>query len=82
MENNTDCGLLCLQEITQAEFCEHIQDDGFFLAYGNPVIIKCDDRKRLLAIAWPLAERMLRAAGRGEEADEVIQQAAEQWNGD
>ena len=77
MENNNDRTLLRLQEISQAEFREHMEDDDFFLMYGNPVIVNCDDRKRLLAIAWPLAERLLRAAGRGEEVEEVIRQASE-----
>ena len=57
-----------LEEIQQQEFYDHIEDDDFFLAYGNPVIINCDNGKSLAAIAWPLAERMLRSAGRGEEA--------------
>ena len=77
MENNNDRTLLRLQEISQAEFREHMEDDDFFLIYGNPVIVDCDDRKRLLAIAWPLAKRLLRAAGRGEEVEEVIRQASE-----
>ena len=77
MGNNNDRALLRLQEISQAEFREHMEDDDFFLTYGNPVIVNCDDRKRLLAIAWPLAKRLLRAAGRGEEVEEVIRQASE-----
>ena len=77
MGNNNDRALLRLQEISQAEFREHMEDDDFFLIYGNPVIVNCDDRKRILAIAWPLAERLLRAAGRGEEVEEVIRQASE-----
>lgn len=66
-----------LQEVSQQEFCDHIEEDDFFLAYGNPLIINCENGFRLLAVAWPLAERMLRMAGRGEEADEVIKRCAE-----
>ena len=69
--------LLHLQEISQQEFCDHIEDDDFFLAYGNPLIINCDNGKKLVAIAWPLAERMMRAEGRGDETDEIIKRAAE-----
>ena len=66
-----------LLEISQQEFCDHIEDDDFFLAYGNPVVINCDSGSKVVAIAWPMAERMLRMTGRGDEADEVIRQAAE-----
>lgn len=69
-----------LQEISQQEFCEHIEDDDFFQAYGNPVVINAENGRKYVAMAWPLAERMLRAAGRGDEADEVIRQAKEQDN--
>ena len=71
--------LLCLQEISQQEFCDHFDDNDFFLAYGNPLIINCDSGSKIVAIAWPLAERMLRMAGRGDEADEVIRKCAEQY---
>ena len=64
--------LLQIQEISQQEFCDHLEDDDFTKVYGNPVIIRCDDGKKLVATAWPLAERMMRAAGKGDEADEVI----------
>ena len=69
--------LLRLQEISQQEFCDHMEDDDFFLAYGNPVVIQCDNGNKLVAIAWPLAERMMQAEGRGDEADEIIKRAAE-----
>lgn len=69
--------LLSLLEISQTEFCEHIEDDDFFLAYGNPVVIRCDSGKKVVAVAWPLAERIMRATGHGDEADEVIRKVAE-----
>ena len=71
--------LLHLQEVSEAEFCEHIEDDDFFQAYGNPVIINCTTGSRLIAIAWPLEERLLRLAGRGDEADEIIRAVAEKY---
>ena len=33
-----------------------------------------------MAVAWPLAERLMRAEGRGDEADEIIRRAAEMKN--
>jgi hypothetical protein len=69
--------LLPLMEINQTEFCEHIEDDDFFLVYGNPVVIRCDSGTKVVAVAWPLVERIMRAAGHGDEADEVIRNVAE-----
>ena len=76
-ENNLQ--LLSVQEINEQEFYEHIEDENFCEAYGNPVIIRRKNGKKLVCIAWPLAERMMRAAGKGDEADEVIRMAAEQY---
>lgn len=66
-----------LQTISQADFVEHIEDEDFFRAYGNPVIIQCDSGFRLVCIAWELCERLMREAGRGDEADEIIRRCAE-----
>ena len=71
--------LLQIQEISQQEFCDHLEDEDFAKVYGNPVIIRCDNGVKLVATAWPLAERMMRAAGKGDEADEIIRLAAEQY---
>ena len=70
--------LLHLQEISQKEFCEHIEDEDFTRVYGNPVIINTESGKRLLCIAWELEERIMRASGRGDEADEIIRLCREQ----
>ena len=64
-------------EITQQEFCDHIEDDDFFLTYGNPVIIKADSGSKLLCVAFPMVERLMRAAGRGEEVEEIKRTAEE-----
>ena len=72
-ENQT----LSLCEMSQREFCDHIEDDDFFLVYGNPVIVHGDDGQKLVCMAWPMAERILRMTGRGDEADEVIRKAKE-----
>ena len=69
--------LLPLMEISQSEFCEHIEDDDFFLAYGNPVVIRCDSGTKVVAVAWPLVERIMRVTGHGDEADEVIRRVAQ-----
>ena len=77
-ENKT----LSLREMTQTEFCDHIEDDDFFLVYGNPVVVKGDDGKKLVCMAWPMAERILRMTGRDDEADEVIRKAKEMQESD
>ena len=72
---------LRIQEISQQEFCDHIEDDDLLLAYGNPLIIRRDVGKRLLVVAWPLWKRQMEAAGRGMEVDaieEAVRRATEQ----
>ena len=69
--------ILRLQEISQRDFCDHIEDNNFFLVYGNPVVIRCDDGFKVVAIAWPLAERIMCATGRGDEADAINKLAAQ-----
>lgn len=63
-------------EITQQEFCDHIEDDDFFLVYGNPVIIRADSGAKLLAVAFPMYERIMRSVGRGGEIDQIIKECA------
>ena len=58
-------------EITQQEFCDHIEDDDFFLIYGNPVVIREDSGSKLLCIAFPMWERLMKSIGRGEEIKEA-----------
>ena len=67
----------CYLEITQQEFCDHIEDEDFFLVYGNPVVIRADSGTKLLAIAFPMYERLMRLVGRGDEADRIIKECAE-----
>ena len=50
--------------------------------YGNPVVVKGNDGKKLVCMAWPMAERILRMTGRGDEADEVIRKAKEMSESD
>lgn len=77
-ENKT----LPLREMSQKEFCDHIEDDDFFLVYGNPVVVRGDDGKKLVCMAWPMADCILRMTGRGDEADEVIRKAKEMQESD
>lgn len=65
-------------EITQQDFCNHIDDDDFFLVYGNPVVIRADSGVKLLCIAFPMVERMMLAEGRVEELEAIKRAAAEQ----
>lgn len=69
--------VLKLHEISQKEFVDHIEGENFFQLFGNPVIINCDNGKKLVCMAWAMAERLMRMTGRGAEADEVIRRAAE-----
>lgn len=66
-----------LPVITQQEFCDHIDDEDFFLAYGNPVVIRADSGTRLMAIAFPLYERYMQILGRGDEIDEIKRECVE-----
>lgn len=66
-------------EITQREFCDHVEDDDFFLVYGNPVVIIADSGTKLLCIAFPMYERFMRIAGRGDEIDTIKRECAEQY---
>ena len=43
--------------ITQQEFCDHIEDD-FFLRYGNPVSIHCDNGNIILCMAAEYYEQI------------------------
>ena len=45
--------------------------------YGNPAVVRGDDGKKHVCMAWPMAERILRMTGRSDEADEVIRKAKE-----
>ena len=69
--------VLQLHEISQKEFLDNIEEDDFFQLFGNPVIINCDNGQKLVCMAWPMAEKLMRMTGRGAEADEVIRKAAE-----
>lgn len=66
-------------EITQREFCDHVDDDDFFLVYGNPVVVGEDSGTKLLCIAFPMYERLMRIAGRGDEIDTIEHECAEQY---
>lgn len=68
-----------LPEISQTDFIEHLDDDNFFLAYGNPVVVKADDGRQALYMAWPMAERLMRETGRGAEADAIIREVREAY---
>ena len=69
----------CYLEISQQEFCDHIEDEDFFLVYGNPVVIVADSGTKVLAIAFPMYERLMRLAGRGAEVDKIIRECAEAY---
>lgn len=71
--------LSALPEISQQEFCDHIEDEDFFLVYGNPVIVRADCGIKALAVAFPMYERYMRIIGRGDEIDRIKRDCAEQY---
>ena len=68
-----------LPVITQQEFCDHIEDEDFFLTCGNPVVIKSDSGTKLLAIAFPMYERYMEICGRKDEIEEIKRECAEAY---
>ena len=68
-----------LPEISQQEFCDHIEDEDFFQTYGNPVVILSDSGTRLLATAFPMYERYMRIIGLGDEIDVIKRECAEAY---
>ena len=48
-----------INEITQQEFCSHIEDDDFLYKYGNPVAIQAEDGSILVCMAIEYYERMI-----------------------
>lgn len=47
-----------INEITQQEFCSHIEEDDFFYKYGNPVAIQAEDGSIMVCMAIEYYERM------------------------
>lgn len=68
-----------LPVISQQEFCDHIEDDDFFLVYGNPVVIRENSGTKLLATAFPMWERYMRIIGLGDEIDVIKRKCAEAY---
>jgi hypothetical protein len=68
-----------LPEISQQEFCNHIEDDDFFQTYGNPVVIRADSGTKVLAVAFPMYERYMRIIGLGDEIDVIKRECAEAY---
>lgn len=40
------------KEITQDDFVEHLEDDNFFEAYGNPVVIQSKEHGELVCMSY------------------------------
>lgn len=72
-------GPATLPVITQQELCDHIEDEDFFLTYGNPVVVKEDSGTKLLAIAFPLYKRYMQICGREDEIEEIKRECTEQY---
>ena len=69
-----------LPEISQQEFCDHIEDDDFFQTYGNPVVIRADSGTKLLATAFPMYEHYMRIIGREDEIDTIKRECEEAYH--
>lgn len=64
-------------EISVNEFKEHIEDYDFPLRYGNPVVIKDDDGKKLVCLSWEFYERLMKLSGRSDELDKINRQISD-----
>lgn len=49
-----------INQITQQELCDHIEEDDFLLRYGNTVAITTDNGNIVLLMAIEYYERMTR----------------------
>ena len=54
---------LKIPEISAEDFARHMAEDDFLLRYGNPVVIRRDDKRNLLCMAWEYYERLCRQIG-------------------
>ena len=49
---------LKIPEISAEDFARHMAEDDFLLRYGNPVVIRIDDKRDLLCMACEYYERL------------------------
>lgn len=47
-----------LNWISEQEFCEHIEDENFFVVYGNPAFIKSDSGQGIVCMTIEYYERI------------------------
>lgn len=47
-----------MPEISQQEFCEHIEQDNFFITYGNPVTIQTESGEHVVCMSAAFYERI------------------------
>ena len=57
--------------ITEKELCEHIEDEDFFLRYGNPVCVVTDSGERCVLISIKLYQRLKEIEERLEHEQEL-----------
>lgn len=59
VSNNNPNGIKSI--MTQQEFCDHMEDDDLLEKYPDPILIQCDDGKKLVCISWVRCQKALRA---------------------
>lgn len=64
-----------INEITQQELIDHIEDDDFFIVYGNPVIVHGDDGHDVVCMSYKL--HLLLERKKAEMEEQIKRMAAE-----
>ena len=62
-----------LPRITEDDFVAHLEDDNFFDAYGNPVVIQSKEHGELVCMSYAYHERLHREI---EAAQETVSKAS------
>lgn len=64
-----------VNEISQQELIDHIEDDDFFIVYGNPVIVHGDDGRDVVCMSYKL--HLLLERKKAELEEQIRKMAAE-----
>lgn len=68
-----------VNEITQQELIDHIEEDDFFTVYGNPVIVHGDDGRDVVCMSYKLHLLLERKKAEMEEQIKRMAAEAEQY---
>ena len=65
--------------IIAADLVESSNISNIEVGTGAAPVVKADDGRQALYMAWPMAERLMRETGRGAEADAIIREVREAY---